>query len=285
MTTPAPTAVGIGLRQPHYRDAFERRPSLGFVEVHSENFFHDGGASLHALERARAEWPVSLHGVGLAIGSADALADGHLARLKRLADRIEPALVSEHLCWGQVDGVHFNDLLPLPYTAEALDLMVERVGRVQDVLRRRLLVENLSAYVAFGASEMTDTAFLGELARRSGCAILLDVNNLYVNARNFGFDAEACLAELPGDAIGEIHLAGHHVGADGLVDTHDARVCDEVWALYASALRRLGPRPTLIEWDAKLPALDVLLDEAATARRIGAEVAAGVAVPAEAGHV
>jgi len=265
MTMSPATAVGIGLRQPHYREAFERRPALGFVEVHSENFFHEGGASLHALERAREAWPVSLHGVGLSLASADALAEGHLARLKRLVDRIEPALVSEHLCWGGVGGVHFNDLLPFPYHRESLALLVERVERVQETLGRRILVENLSAYVEFRDSEMTETAFLAELARRSGCGLLLDVNNLYVNGANFGFDAQARLAELPGDAIGEIHLAGHHVGEDGLVDTHDARVAPAVWALYAAACRRFGPRPTLIEWDAQLPALDVLLDEAAQA--------------------
>jgi uncharacterized protein (UPF0276 family) len=266
------TAVGIGLRQPHYREAFERAPALGFVEVHSENFFHEGGASLQALERARERWRVSLHGVGLSLASADALADGHLAKLARLVGRIEPAIVSEHLCWGGVGGVHFNDLLPLPYTRASLALLVERVDRVQETLGRRILVENLSAYVEFRDSEMTETAFLAELARRSGCGLLLDLNNLYVNAVNFGFDPEARLAELPPAAIGEMHLAGHHVGEDCLVDTHDARVCDAVWALYESACRRFGPRPTLIEWDAKLPALDVLLDEAARARRVAESV-------------
>jgi hypothetical protein len=270
MTTIPATAAGIGLRQPHYRDVSERRPALGFVEVHSENFFHEGGASLHALERARAAWPVSLHGVGLSLGSADELAQAHLAKLKRLVDRVEPALVSEHLCWGGVGGVHFNDLLPLPYHRESLDLLVERIGRVQDTLKRPILVENLSAYVEFRGSEMTETAFLAELARRSGCGLLLDLNNLYVNAVNFGFDAESRLADLPGAAIGEFHLAGHHVGEDCLIDTHDARVCAEVWNLYAAACRRFGPRPTLIEWDADLPALDVLLDEADRARAIAA---------------
>jgi len=271
------TAVGIGLRQPHYREAFERRPALGFVEVHSENFFHDGGASLHALERARERWPVSLHGVGLSLASADALSGSHLDKLARLVERVEPALVSEHLCWGGVGGVHFNDLLPMPYTRESLALMVERVGRVQERLGRTILVENLSAYVEFRDCEMTETAFLAELSRRSGCGLLLDVNNLYVNAVNFGFDPEARLAELPGAAIGEMHLAGHHVGEDCLVDTHDTRVCDAVWSLYASACRRFGPRPTLIEWDAKLPALDVLLDEAGRARDVAARCTAEAA--------
>ena len=268
MTIIAATAVGIGLRQPHYREAFERLPTLGFVEVHSENFFHEGGASLHALERARAAWPVSLHGVGLSLASADELAEAHLAKLKRLVERIEPTLISEHLCWGGVGGLHFNDLLPFPYNRESLVLLAARIGHVQDVLKRRILVENLSAYVEFRDSEMTETAFLAELVSRSGCGLLLDVNNLYVNAVNFGFDPESRLAELPASAIGEIHLAGHHVGEDCLIDTHDARVCAEVWALHESACRRFGPRPTLIEWDAQLPALDVLLEEAGHAREV-----------------
>ena len=268
MTITSATAVGIGLRQPHYREAFERQPALGFVEVHSENFFHEGGASLHALERARAAWPVSLHGVGLSLASGDEFAEAHLAKLARLVERVEPALVSEHLCWGGVGGLHFNDLLPFPYNRESLALLAARVGRVQDVLKRRILVENLSAYVEFRDSEMSETAFLAELASRSGCGLLLDVNNLYVNAVNFGFDPESRLAELPASAIGEIHLASHHVGEDCLIDTHDARVCAEVWALYESACRRFGPRPTLIEWDAQLPALDVLLEEAALAGEV-----------------
>jgi uncharacterized protein (UPF0276 family) len=259
------TATGIGLRQPHYREVFERQPALGFVEVHSENFFLDGGAAMHALERARAAYPLSLHGVGLSLGSADALAEQHLGKLKRLVARIEPDLVSEHLCWGGIDGWHANDLLPLPHTDESLSLMVDRVGRVQDTLKRPILVENLSAYVQFRDGTMSETAFLAELARRSGCGLLLDLNNLYVNAVNFGFDADACLVELPGAAIGEIHLAGHHVSEDCLIDTHDARVCSGVWALYERACARFGPKPTLIEWDAQLPALDVLLGEAKTA--------------------
>jgi uncharacterized protein (UPF0276 family) len=223
---------------------------------------------MHALERARAAYPISLHGVGLSLGSADRLADEHLARLKRLVDRIEPALVSEHLCWGAVGGVHFNDLLPLPHTAEALGLLADRVDHVQNTLGRRLLLENLSAYVAFHDSEMTETAFLAELARRTGCGLLLDINNLYVNAVNFGFDAAARLGELDGASIVQIHLAGHTVVDDCLIDTHGAVVSDAVWSLYEQACRRFGPRPTLIEWDTDLPALDVLLTQAARANAI-----------------
>jgi uncharacterized protein (UPF0276 family) len=277
MTLPD-SAVGIGLRQPHYRDVFERLPELGFVEVHSENFFLDGGASMHALERARAAYPVSLHGVGLSLGSADTLARKHLDKLKRLVDRIEPALVSEHLSWGAVGSHHLNDLLPLPHTRETLSLMARRIDHVQDTLKRPILVENVSAYVEYRERDMSETAMLAELARRTGCAILLDVNNLYVNAINFGFDPVACLDELDPASIAEIHLAGHTASDGCLIDTHGARVCADVWAMYRRACERFGAKPTLIEWDTDLPALDVLLDEAKTARTIacGASEAAHV---------
>ena len=265
---PTVSGTGIGLRQPHYREVFERRPALAFLEVHSENFFLEGGASMHALERARAAYPISLHGVGLSLASADELAETHLAKLKRLVDRVEPALVSEHLCWGGVGGVHFNDLLPFPYTDEALALLADRVDRVQATLGRRILLENLSAYVECRDNEMTETAFLAELARRTGCGLLLDVNNLYVNAINFGFDPVQRLAELDGAGIGQMHLAGHTAVDDCLVDTHGSLVCDPVWSLYAEACRRFGPKPTLIEWDTDLPALDVLLQQAAQADAI-----------------
>lgn len=271
------TGVGIGLRQPHYRDIFERAPALAFVEVHSENFFADGGAALQVLERARSAYPISLHGVGLSLGSADELAERHLAKLERLVTRIEPALVSEHLSWSGVGGVSFNDLLPLPRTSAVLALMVERVDRVQCALGRPILVENVSAYVDFHAHEMTETAFLAELARRSGCGLLLDLNNLQVNAINFGFDALACLDDLSGELIGEIHLAGHEAADGCLIDTHGSPVCAEVWALYQASCRRFGPKPTLIEWDTDLPALDVLLGEAERARSIAIAIAAGPA--------
>jgi uncharacterized protein (UPF0276 family) len=268
MNTLPALSVGIGLRQPHYREMFERTPALGFLEVHSENFFLDGGAAMHALERARAAYPISLHGVGLSLGSSDAMAQQHLAKLQRLVERIEPTLVSEHLSWGGLGARHFNDLLPLPHTHEALALLTERVDRVQSVLNRPILIENVSAYVEFRDSEMTETAFLAELARRTGCGILLDINNLYVNAVNFGFDPIARLADLSPAAIGEMHLAGHTTVDGCLIDTHGSRVCDEVWALFDAACRRLGPKPTLIEWDTDLPALDVLLGEAASAKSV-----------------
>ena len=276
MTAANPTVsgTGIGLRQPHYREVFERLPALAFLEVHSENFFLEGGAAMHALERARAAYPISLHGVGLSLGSADALADEHLAKLKRLVDRVEPALVSEHLCWGRIGGVHFNDLLPLPRDAETLALLAGRIDRVQSTLKRRILVENLSAYVGCRGSEMTETAFLAALARRTGCGLLLDINNLYVNAINFGVDPAAGLAELDADSIGQVHLAGHTVVGDCLIDTHGSLVCDPVWSLYEDACRRFGAKPTLIEWDTDLPALDVLLQQAAQASEIANREAA-----------
>jgi uncharacterized protein len=271
-------SVGIGLRAPHYAELLECLPQLDFLEVHSENFFHAGGAALGALTRTREHYPVSLHGVGLSLASADALAHSHLDKLAVLVEHIEPALVSEHLCWGAVDGVHLNDLLPFPYSREALTLLVERVERVQERLGRRILIENLSAYVRFRDSEMSECAFLAELARRSGCGLLLDINNLYVNAQNFGFDAHAelgaLLAGVPADAIGEIHLAGHSQGELCLIDTHGSRVCEAVWALYRDAIAQCGPAPTLIEWDTDIPALDVLLDEAAIARTALSELEA-----------
>jgi uncharacterized protein (UPF0276 family) len=266
--TPLDSSVGIGLRQPHYREVFERAPKLGFLEVHSENFFLDGGASMHALERARAAYPISLHGVGLSLGSADAFAQKHLDKLKRLVDRIEPALVSEHLSWGAFGAQHFNDLLPLPRTRETLSLLSQRIEHVQDVLKRSILIENVSAYFEYRHHDMSETALLAALARRTGCGILLDVNNLYVNSVNFGFDPIACLAELNSESIGEIHLAGHAASDGCLIDTHGACVSAEVWTLYRESCRRFGPKPTLIEWDTDLPSLDVLLIEATTASSI-----------------
>ena len=265
-----PDSVGVGLRAPHYAQLIESLPRLGFLEVHSENFFHAGGASMRVLERVRENYPLSLHGVGLSLASADALAQGHLDKLARLVERTEPALVSEHLCWGAVDGMHLNDLLPFPYSREALSLLTERVEQVQERLGRRILIENLSSYVRFRASEMSECEFLVEVSRRSGCGILLDVNNLYVNAQNFGFDAHAemmhLLEAVPAGAVGEIHLAGHSQGDLCLIDTHSSPVCEQVWALYRDAVAQCGPVPTLIEWDTDVPALEVLLDEAWSAR-------------------
>ncbi|HEY5019728.1 MAG TPA: DUF692 domain-containing protein [Steroidobacteraceae bacterium] len=257
---------GIGLRAQQHGEVLARRPKVGWLEVHSENFFARGGLSLAILDRARALYPLSLHGVGLSIGSSDPLDRLHLGELARLVRDFEPMLVSEHLAWGSVDGRFMNDLLPLPYTEEALRHTAARVRTVQDVLGRQILLENVSSYIEFNASKMTEWEFLAALAAESGCAILLDLNNVYVNAVNHGFDAYQYLNFMPHCAVREIHLAGHSVQRIGarevLLDTHGTHVCDAVWELYGAALERFGPLPTLIEWDTDLPALDVLVAEA-----------------------
>ena len=266
---PIPARAGIGLRSAHHEDVIARRPPVAWLEVHSENYFHDGGPHLAALERVREHYPLSLHGVGLGLGSVEPLDRVHLARVRRAVERFEPALVSEHACWGHAGGEHFNDLLPLPYTEEAAEHLASRVRQVQDVLGRQILVENLSSYFAYCASSLTEWDFLAAVVERSGCGLLLDVNNIYVNSQNLGLDAERFIAGIPGDAVQEIHLAGHRrnrVGErDLLIDDHGSEVCAEVWALYERALARLGPVPTLIEWDTDLPSLDVLVSEAGKA--------------------
>ena len=265
---PLPAVAGIGLRSPHVGQVRRDQPAIGWLEVHSENYFVDGGPALAALEAICADYPVSLHGVGLALGSVDPLDASHLKRLKTLVSRIEPVLVSEHLCWGRIDGRHLNDLLPLPFTKEALALACDRVSAVQNALQRPLLVENISAYLRFEHDVMAEWEFIAAVVRRTGCNLLLDVNNIYVNAVNHGFDPHAYLAAMPGDAIGEIHLAGFDGSGPCLIDTHGARVAPPVWALYRAAIERFGPKPTLIEWDTDLPALEVLLDEASIAQAV-----------------
>ncbi|MEI6304153.1 MAG: DUF692 domain-containing protein, partial [Betaproteobacteria bacterium] len=255
---------GIGLRARHYRDFLDGNPPAAWLEVHSENYFGEGGYDLFVLEQLRDRYALSLHGVGLALGSAataddDARVERHLAKLKRLVARIEPAAVSEHLCWGAHRGRHFNDLLPLPYTEEALAHMTTRVHRMQDALGRRVLIENVSSYVAFRASDLSEGEFLAELARRSGCGILLDVNNFYVNQVNHGDDALKAMVALPRELVAEIHLAGHLRTEDGLIDDHGSAVAEPVWRLYEAALARFGAVPTLIEWDTDVPKLAVLL--------------------------
>ena len=256
------TLAGIGLRAAHYREFLDGRPRIGWLEVHSENYFGAGGFDLHVLEHVRRDYPLSLHGVGLSLGSADGLREHHLAKLQRLVARVDPLLVSEHLCWGAVGGRHFNDLLPIPYTHEALDLMVTRVDAVQTALGRSILVENVASYLQYRDAEIPELEFVAELARRSGCGILLDVNNLYVNSVNHGFDPYSALTALSAEPIGEIHLAGHTRAEHCLVDDHGSCVIDPVWALFDAALNRFGAVPTLVEWDTNIPALEVLLDEA-----------------------
>jgi hypothetical protein len=270
-TDASPAGTGIGLRAPHYRDFLERRPAVGWVEVHTENFLARAGRDWHVLSAVRRDYPVSLHGVGLGLGSVHGFSGDHLARVAALVRAIEPALVSEHLSWGALLDRQLNDLLPLQLDRAALDLVAARVARVQDALGRRILVENVSTYVRFAGDAISETEFLAELVRRTGCGVLLDVNNLYVNERNHGEDPYAAIAALAPDSVGEIHLGGHLVTPDGLIDHHGARVAPPVWDLYRAALARFGAVPTLVEWDTDLPALDVLLDEAAQAERVAAE--------------
>lgn len=259
--------AGIGLRARHYADFMGgARPAAGWLEVHSENYFAAGGRERAVLEALRRDYPVSLHGVGLGLGSAEGYSTRHEDRLCALVERVQPAFVSEHLCWGAAAGRHFNDLLPLPFSREALDLVAGRVARLQERLGRRILVENVSCYVEPGGSEMGEGEFLAALARRTGCGLLLDVNNLYVNQVNLGRDALAQMRALDPASVREIHLAGFFAGEDCLIDTHGARVADPVWRLYDAALALFGPVPTLIEWDTDVPPLAVLLDEAAKAQ-------------------
>jgi hypothetical protein len=261
-----PVSAGLGLRAPHVGRVLAERPPVSWFEVHSENYFADGGPALAALDRIRVDYPISLHGVGLSLGSTDPLDTGHLAKLKRLADRVVPARVSEHLCWSSVNGRHFNDLLPLPYTPEALDHVCSRVSATQDFLRREILVENVSSYLTFPESSIPEGEFVAAVAARTGCRLLVDVNNIYVNARNHGIDADAYLAAIPPAMVAEIHLAGFDASGPCLIDTHGAPVAPEVWSLYERALGRYGRVPTLIEWDTDIPDFAVLQREAATAQ-------------------
>ena len=260
--------VGVGLRAPHYRQFLADRPAVDWLEVHSENYFGEGGWDLHVLESLRADYPISLHGVGLGLGSAQGDMAPHVGQLKQLVERMAPALVSEHLCWASVADRHLNDLLPMPLSDEALRLICDRVDRLQTALGRQILLENVSTGLRFEADSWPETAFLAEVARRTGCGVLLDVNNLFVNQSNHGEDAMAALASLPLGAVKEIHLAGHLLTPEVVIDHHGDRVAPPVWTLYAAAVQRFGPVPTLIEWDTEIPALDVLLDEAAIARGI-----------------
>ena len=292
--TAAEAGVGIGLRHPHYAAVLEGRPALAFVEVHSENFFAEGGAALAVLREARALYPVSLHGVGLALGSAAGLDPWHLDRLERLVRTIEPVRVSDHASFARVarsDGtvVHGADLLPIAFNEAALAILGANVSQVQDRLGRPILVENLSQYLAFADDAIDEPAFFARLCRQSGCGLLLDLNNLMVNALN-ALDAQddpsvalrrcrAFIDALPIGIVGEIHLAGYADAGPLVIDDHGSRVRTEVWALFEHALRRFGAVPTLIEWDTGLPALDVLLGEAVEASR-RVEVAAPRAVAA-----
>lgn len=262
---------GVGLRVPHYEKALDGSLDVDWVEVVTENFLGHGGRPQAVLAGARAQVPVVLHGVSLGIGSVEPLDTAYLARVRALSDQIEPAWVSDHLCWGRIEGHHAHDLLPLPYSEEALALVVERLGQVQDALGQPLVLENVSSYVAYAHSVMPEWEFLAEIASRSGCRVLLDVNNIVVSAKNFGFAAEDYLNGIPKDVVWQFHLANHTDRGHYKFDSHKGAVGDEVWALYRLALQRFGDVSSLIEWDEDVPSWDILREESRKAGRIAAE--------------
>jgi len=258
---------GLGLRVEHFAEIEAAPPAVDWFEIISENFMVDGGKPLHYLDQVRERYPIAMHGVSLSIGGTDPLDQDYLRALKRLARRVEPAWISDHLCWTGVDGINSHDLLPMPYTPAAIRHVVDRVSQVQDALGREILLENLSSYVEFSASNMPEWEFVAQIATRSGCRLLLDVNNIQVSARNQGFDPLDYLAGIPGDRVWQIHLAGHSDYGDYVIDTHDHDVPDDVWALYARTIERFGPVSTMIERDDHIPPLGELLQELDIARR------------------
>lgn len=267
-----PETAGIGLRAQHYVDILETQPDAAWLEIHPENYFGDGGAPLHYLAKLREIYPVSMHGVGLSLGSVDPLSQLHLEKLRSLIERFEPGLVSEHLSWGSVDGQHYNDLLPLPYTEEALCHFCQRVSETQDFLKRQILVENPSSYLTFEHSCIPENEFFVNIAERTGCGLLLDINNIYVSAENHSFSALDYLQSIPKGFVGEVHLAGHARNKVGdselLIDDHASKVCDDVWSLFSHYISGSPKVPVLIEWDSDIPELQVLLAEAYKARVI-----------------
>lgn len=264
--------TGIGLRPPHHKELLEKRPGLAWLEVHSENFFSDGGEDIETLEKIREHYPVSAHGVGLSIGSTDDLNWQYLKKLRDLIQRINPCLVSDHLAWSSLNGQYFHDLLPLPYTEEALLHVVMRIQQVQDYLQRQILIENVSSYLQFEESNMPEWEFIAEVAKQSGCGILLDVNNIYVSATNLGFNPLVYLAAIPSATVQEYHLGGFITTTidhkEVLIDTHSKAVVPAVWELFREAVKILGTKPTIIEWDNDIPSLDTLAMEAYRAEKI-----------------
>lgn len=272
--------AGTSFKHEHFAAILEDSLHDGFFEVHAENYMGAGGTPHRILSAIRERHPISLHGVCMSIGGPDKLDDGHLARFRELVARYEPALVSEHLAWSSHGGAFFNDLLPLPYTKATLDKVCEHIDQVQEAIGRPMLLENPATYVAFASSTMSETGFIRAVARRTGCGLLLDVNNVFVSAVNHGFSARAYLADFPLECVGEIHLAGHGEQRDDaqaplLIDSHDRAVADAVWALYREVIARTGPVPTLIEWDSQLPAWPELRAQARIAQGILAAHAAG----------
>lgn len=271
--------VGVGIRPAHYAHVLAARPPMDWLEVISENFMVAGGRPLETLTRLRDAYRLVPHGVSLAVGSAEPLDEDHLGKLRVLVDRLDPPWVSDHLCWGRAPGVHLHDLLPMPYSREAVALVVERVKRVQGTLERPFALENVSSYMTFRASTMTEADFVNEVVLGADCGLLLDCNNVYVSARNHDFDAAAYIDAMPVDRVVQIHVSGHTDKGDYVLDTHAGRVADDVWALYRQAIGRCGAVTTLVEWDEDIPSWDVLSDEAALAREMRASVL-GEAAPA-----
>jgi uncharacterized protein (UPF0276 family) len=273
MELPAFGGFGLGLRKPHYAEFVDGQVAVDFVEIISENFMVDGGQPRRILREVRGHYPVAMHGVSMSIGSADGLDPDYLARLRALIDEVEPLFVSDHLCWTRIEGFNSHDLLPLPYTVEALDLVCANVVQAQDRLGRAMLVENPSSYIAFDGADMSEWEFLNALCERTGCGLLLDVNNIFVSAQNHGFDALAYIDGVPAERVRQVHLAGHTVGEAMLIDTHDKPVCASVWDLYARLMPRLGPVATMIERDDDIPPLADLLAELDVARGIAGTTA------------
>lgn len=267
-----PNSAGIGLRSPHYQEVANNRPDIGWLEVHSENFFADGGIALHILDIVSKSYPLSFHGVGLSLGSADPLDKNHLNKIKKLIDKYNPAMISEHVSWSSINGIFMNDLLPLPYTEESAKVLIDHIKETQDYLGRQILIENPSSYLDYKSSQMPEWEFMNKVSEESECGILLDINNIFVMANNHGFDSKQYIKEIVKEKVEEIHLAGHAVNEiDGeilLIDHHGDYVTDKVWDLYKLTIEIMGKKPTLIEWDTDIPGLYILLDEAQKAQKI-----------------
>ena len=266
--SPRQASAGVGLRRPHYTDFLNEKQPIAWLEVHAENFLNFDTPAFKILERLRQDYPVSFHAVNLSLGSSDGIDEEHVKRVKALIERINPFFVSDHLSWGRIDGYYLNDLLPIPYTQEALTLFASNLSRIQDLLERPLLIENPSSYLQFQVSEMSEAEFLGALVHRAGAGVLLDINNIYVSCSNHGWDAQQYLKAIPAGKVKEMHLSGHVLQGKLRIDDHGSQVCPEVWDLYQKAINIFGPVPTLIEWDSNVPSLTTLLDEASKAQTI-----------------
>ncbi|MFT6332123.1 MAG: hypothetical protein ACJAW3_000450 [Lentimonas sp.] len=266
------SSVGIGLRSPHHKFILENKPNISWLEVHGENFFAKGGPALNFIKNIRQNYPLSLHCVGLSLGSASGVKQKHLSNLKSLINQTEPFLVSDHISWSNTEDLVLNDLLPIPYTEESLQILCQNISQTQDFLKQEILVENPSTYLSFEESQIPEDEFINLVAKRTGCKILLDINNIFVSSHNNGFDAKKYLANIDAKIVGEMHLAGHSKQAIGgeeiLIDTHNDVVCDEVWDLYKIAAAKFKQAPTLIEWDADIPDFEVLMNETKKAQKI-----------------